>query len=318
MDKKRQAAERIAGTHQRQIKNNHQGEQSQAAVAAQGFRVLDTDVKDAGRQHGEHEEYAAEQLHVFLGGDVAVGQQVLAVGGEHFVLLGGHANAGFDQRLAAGHLDDDRLEVAQGLFLQAPGGGVVEDQVGGDAIAEDPVERKAEIATADFGGEIDPQGVKGLFDRNGGVAGERAVGVDHLRNGELFAALDGEGTHILNTLLVEIAEDTQAGFDQGCAGGAGAGGEQDGHVRGGSLVRPERIKGTHEDREVVLSFGGQHRAGRVGALKLVERGGELAHMCLKLAQRLEIEAVDWGEAVAHLLASHAGFFSAGVTERGAG
>ena len=95
----------VGKADEREIDDHHEGQEREAAVALEGFPVLEADVEGAGDDHREHEEHAAEEALVVVAAAVAGGEEVLPLGHEHLVLLGGHAGLRLDDGLAA--LDGD-------------------------------------------------------------------------------------------------------------------------------------------------------------------------------------------------------------------
>ena len=52
--------QRVSDTDEREVEDDHQGEQREAAVVLQRLAIFQADVDDAGHHHGEHEQDAAE------------------------------------------------------------------------------------------------------------------------------------------------------------------------------------------------------------------------------------------------------------------
>ena len=135
-----EAHERVVGADEGEVEDDDEREERAADVAVERLRILDADVDQRGDDHGEYEQHATEEREPLAPFAVGVAAQVLPVGDEHFVLFGGDAFAGFDDRLTADHADGNRLDRVRRGGVAGGRGGTVELDVGAQAETEDAEE----------------------------------------------------------------------------------------------------------------------------------------------------------------------------------
>ena len=325
LHEERQLADPVGGAHQREVEDDHEGEQGEAAVAAHGLGILEPDVEHRGHHHGEHEEDAAEELQALVEGHVAVVQEKLAVRDEHLVLLGRDAGAGLDDRLAPFDRDGDGPEVGEHLLLEALGGLAVVEEVGRDAVAEEAEERERALAAHALGGEVDAQESERLLQRLHAHPGDLARGTAHAEKRDAVGRAGGKrAAVVVHALAVDFAQGRQAVFNEGKARLGVTEREQRGHVVGSDAVGALGVEHLDDGGELrgapgrggerALHAGGGDGVGGIVALELLQGGEQLAEVGLELLQRAELELVDGRHAVEELGAAELGLEPAFVAE----
>eukprot|EP01035_Chromulina_nebulosa_P038552 gene38552-biopygen25629 len=151
------AAKGVVGPDEGEIDDDDEGEEAAADVGAERLGVFDADVDEGGEDHREHEEDAAEEGEAFVELGVTVFEQVATVLLKHLVLFGGNAFAGLDDGLAARDADRDGFQAAGGGGEAGLRGGAVENDIGGEAEAEDAEDGLGGGARDALGGEADAE-----------------------------------------------------------------------------------------------------------------------------------------------------------------
>ena len=118
---------------------------------------------------------------------------VLAVRDEHLVLLRRDPGAGFDDHLAAGHVDLDRGNGLRRDLVAGLGGDAVEDDVGGQTRKEDPEIGLGSLAREIVGAEADPEDRERLLLGLNGALDDIAIGAGDLEDDGVARAQAAEG-----------------------------------------------------------------------------------------------------------------------------
>lgn len=253
-------------------------------------------------------------------------EEIAAVGLKHFVLLGGHAVAGFDNGLAAGDADRNGFERADGSSDAGLSGRAIEDHVGDEAETEHAEEGLAGRERDSIGGEAHAQDGESVFhDLHGAGSGIAGRAGDLKDDGRAGTGAGERG--VGHALGVKIAEGGEAVFEENGAGLGVANGEEGRDILDGCMVGAADVEGFGDDGEFGRADGedvercgrsgrrewcarcGKGRAvgrgigGRMSGFVDVELREESAGGEFETAERLGFEAVDGREAVEELARS---------------